>query len=641
MEYALNILVVDDDKAMARSIESVLNTQRYKVQTVHSALTALEKIKEGVFDLVLLDVMMPEMTGFQLIDALDRSNLDTYFIIMTGDSSMESAVEAIRRGASDYLKKPFEPDELLIRVENIIKQKQLRSEHIRVEGQKKQLEMELYQSQKMEAIGTLAGGIAHDFNNILSIILGNSELALDSLQELDPIRQNLEQIFTAANRAKEITYQLLSFCRKGDSKQHPLNLNTIIGESLKLMRASLPTNIEIRQNLLDGSHAVLGDATQIHQIMINLCTNAAHAMQDKGGRIEVSLKNVTLEPSHDAQYKGLPPGNYIKMIVSDTGHGINPQIMDQIFDPYFTTKDVGKGTGMGLSLVRGIVKSHGGEIRVDSKPGEFTNINILLPVIDEAELATDGRSSEIAPRGDEKVLIVDDEEMIVDILTQLLSQLGYQTVSMTDSSKALEAFRIHPDAYDLVISDMTMPKLTGIQLAQKMRKIRPDIPIIICSGYSEQISIEKSKKYGIQAFIMKPVIMNDMAKTIRDVLDGNNVDRRKDKRFKAMTGAFIISKAGSKSEGKVLDISRSGLSFKYAFEGKMPANMNEATVNMMADNFSLDDLTYRAISDTMLRNSNGSTGETRRRGVLFEKLTPIQSEQLDFFIRNYTEGSIN
>jgi len=261
MKYNLDILIVDDDLAMARSVQSVLTTQGYRVQTVHNALTALESIQAGKFDLVLLDVMMPKMTGFQVLDALDRVSLDTYFIIMTGDTTMESAVEAIRRGASDYLKKPFEPNELLIRVENIFKQKQLKAEHHRIEGQKKQLEMELYQSQKMEAIGTLAGGIAHDFNNILSIILGNSELALDSLDDHSPIRQNLEQIFEAGSRAKEITYQLLSFCRKGDSKRLPINLNSIVEKSLKLMRASLPSNIEIHHDLQDEVHTVLGDAT--------------------------------------------------------------------------------------------------------------------------------------------------------------------------------------------------------------------------------------------------------------------------------------------------------------------------------------------------------------------------------------------
>ena len=640
MQYNLDILIVDDDLAMARSIESVLTTQGYRVQTVHSALTALEKIQAGHFDLVLLDVMMPEMTGFQVLDTLDRASLDTYFIIMTGDSTMESAVEAIRRGASDYLKKPFEPNELLIRVENIFKQKQLKAEHHRIEGQKKQLEMELYQSQKMEAIGTLAGGIAHDFNNILSIILGNSELALDSLDDDNPIRQNLEQIFEAGNRAKEITYQLLSFCRKGDSKRLPLNLNSVIEKSLKLMRASLPSNIEIHHNLLDADHPVLGDATQIHQILINLCTNASHAMEGLGGRIDVSLENISISSSQITQYNGLVPGNYIKLEVTDTGHGIDPQIMDQIFDPYFTTKEVGKGTGMGLSLVQGIVKNHGGEISVLSELDQYTTVTILLPIIDAIENDMDVSVSEELATGNERILLVDDEAMIVDVMTQFLSQLGYQTTSMTDSPAALETFRSQPDQYDLLITDMTMPKLTGIQLTQAMREIRNDIAVIICTGFSEQISIERSKELGIQAFIMKPVVMGDMARTIRKVLDGQTIDRRKDERFKAASGAFFISKAVS-NRGKVLDISKSGLSFKYAFDGKVPKNVDQATINMAADNFSLENLTYRAISDTMLKAANGSDIETRRRGIQFEKLTPLQSEQLEYFIANYTDGLVN
>jgi len=640
MKYKLNILIVDDDLAMARSVQSVLITQGYQVQTVHSAMTALERIRTGHFDLVLLDVMMPEMNGFQVLDTLDRACLDTYFIIMTGDSTMESAVEAIRRGASDYLKKPFEPNELLIRVENISKQKQLQAEHHRIEGQKKQLEMELYQSQKMEAIGTLAGGIAHDFNNILSIILGNSELALDSLDEHTPIRQNLEQIFEAGNRAKEITYQLLSFCRKGDSKRLPLNLNSVVGKSLKLMRASLPSNIEIHHNLLDEDHTVLGDATQIHQILINLCTNASHAMEGQGGRIDVSLKNVRIQSSQINQFNGLAPGNYIKLEVTDTGRGIDPQIMDQIFDPYFTTKEVGKGTGMGLSLVQGIVKNHGGDISVASELDQYTTVTILLPIIDAVENDLDVSVSEELATGKERILLVDDEAMIVDFMTQFLSQLGYQTTSMTDSTAALETFRSQPQKFDLVITDMTMPKLTGVQLTQAMREIRTDIAVIICTGFSEQICIERSKELGIQAFIMKPVIMGEMAKTIRKVLDGKTIDRRKDKRFKAFSGAFFISKSVG-NEGRVLDISKSGLSFKYAREGKVPDHVDQATINMAAENYSLENLAYRAVSDTMLNAANGSKNEIRRRGVQFEKLTPLQNEQLAYFIEHYTDGPLN
>ena len=640
MDYNLNILIVDDDQAMARSVQSVLITQGYRVQIVDSALLALERIQEGHFDLVLLDVMMPEMTGFQVLDALDRASLNTYFIIMTGDTTMESAVEAIRRGASDYLKKPFEPNELLIRVENIFKQKQLKAEHHRIEGQKKQLEMELYQSQKMEAIGTLAGGIAHDFNNILSIILGNSELALDNLEDNSPIRQNIEQIFEAGNRAKEITHQLLSFCRKGDSKRLPLNLNAIVGNSLKLMRASIPSNIEIHHNLLDEAHTVLGDATQIHQILINLCTNASHAMEEQGGRIVVSLEDVTIRSSQVTQYNDLASGKYIKLVVSDNGHGIDPQIMDQIFDPYFTTKEVGKGTGMGLSLVQGIVKNHGGDIRVESELNRYTTVTIFLPIIDEAENELDVSVSEELATGNERILLVDDEVMIVDVMNQFLSQLGYQTTAMTDSPAALETFRSQPEQYDLVITDMTMPKLTGIQLTRAIREVRNDIAVIICTGFSEQISIERSKELGIQAFIMKPVVMGEMAKTIRNVLDGQSIDRRKDKRFKAVSGAFFISKSVGK-RGSVLDISRSGLSFKYVLDGKTPEYVDQASINMTAENFSLENLTYRAISDTMLKAANGSNIETRRRGVRFEKLTPLQSEQLDYFIENFTDGLAN
>jgi len=363
-------------------------------------------------------------------------------------------------------------------------------------------------------------------------------------------------------------------------------------------------------------------------------------MEGECGRIDVRLESVCIPSSRPTQYSGLAPGTYIKLVVSDTGHGIDPQIMDQIFDPYFTTKDVGKGTGMGLSLVQGIVKNHGGEITVESELGQFTRVTIMLPIIDEAENDTDVSVSEELATGNERILLVDDEVMIVDVMTQFLSQLGYRTTSMTDSPAALEKFRNQPDQYDLVITDMTMPKLTGIQLTRAMREIRTDIAVIICTGFSDQISIERSKELGIQAFIMKPVVMGEMAKTIRDVLDGQTVDRRKDKRFRALSGAFFISKAAG-NRGRVLDISKSGLSFKYVFDGKVPAYTDQATINMAAGNFSLENLTYRPISDTMLKADNGSNVETRRRGVQFEKLTPLQSDQLEYFIKNYTAGLVN
>jgi CheY-like chemotaxis protein len=263
-----------------------------------------------------------------------------------------------------------------------------------------------------------------------------------------------------------------------------------------------------------------------------------------------------------------------------------------------------------------------------------------LPIIDEAENELDVSVSEELATGSERILLVDDEAMIVDVMTQFLSQLGYQTTSMTDSPAALETFRSQPEQYDLVITDMTMPKLTGIQLTRAIREVRKDIAVIICTGFSEQISIERSQELGIQAFIMKPVVMGEMAKTIRNVLDGLSIDRRKDKRFKAVSGAFFISKSVGK-RGSVLDISRSGLAFKYVLDGKTPEYMDQASINMTAENFSLENLTYRAISDTMLKAANGSNIETRRRGVRFEKLTPLQSEQLDYFIENYTDGLVN
>jgi two-component system, cell cycle sensor histidine kinase and response regulator CckA len=380
-----------------------------------------------------------------------------------------------------------------------------------------QLEDQLRQAQKMESMGTLAGGIAHDFNNILGIILGNAELAMDDIYEGNPARLNLQEIRTAGLRAKDVVRQLLSFARKTAVEKKTTNIAPIIIESLKLMRASIPTSIEIRQNITEEVDTILADPTQINQVLINLCTNAHHAMPD-GGILEVSLKNVELDEDATAQYSDLDPGPYVHLTVADTGQGMNPEIKGRIFDPYFTTKDIGKGTGLGLSVVHGIVKNHGGGISVNSELGKGTSFEIYFPVV-ETEAVTETETDEKLPTGNERILFVDDEESMVYVARNRLERLGYQVEAKTSPDEALNLFRDIPNQFDMVITDMSMPEMTGDRFVQEILKIRPDIPTILCTGYSEKIDKQKAKEMGIRQYIEKPIKRSVLAKMVRKILD--------------------------------------------------------------------------------------------------------------------------
>jgi PAS domain S-box-containing protein len=383
--------------------------------------------------------------------------------------------------------------------------------------ERKQLEEELRQSHKMEAIGTLAGGIAHDFNNMLGIILGNTELAMDDVPEWNPARLNLEEIRTATLRARDVVRQLLSFARKTRLEKKPTNIVPIVKESLKLLRSSIPTSIDIRQNIPEDIDTILADPTQINQILINLCTNADHAMSH-GGIIDVILKNAALNENATAKYPDLNPGRYVNLTVSDTGHGISKEDIDRIFDPYYTTKDVGKGTGMGLSVVHSIVKEHNGIITVKSKPGKGTTFSIFFPSV-EKDVIEESEPADKLPVGNEKILFIDDEQSIVNIARQRLERLGYEVDTEMSPIEALELFRSKPDQFDLVITDLTMPKMTGDKLVKEILNIRPDIPIILCTGFSEKIDEKKATAIGAADYIEKPIDQRDFAFKVRKVLD--------------------------------------------------------------------------------------------------------------------------
>ena len=386
------------------------------------------------------------------------------------------------------------------------------------EEEKTKLQFQLQQVQKMESIGTLAGGIAHEFNNILGIIVGNAELAMDDIPEWNPARQNLEEICTASLRARDVIKQILTFSRQTPQEIKPVRIIPIIKESLKFLRSSIPTTIEIHQNISSESGIVRANPTQINQVLINLCTNAIHAMREKGGVLEVNLENIVLDAASASHYHNLSPGKYFKLTVNDTGHGIEPKNLKRIFDPYFTTKRVGEGSGMGLSVVHGIVKSHGGAISINSEPGKGTIFDVLLPCIEDGPEPEVEIAVEISG-GSERMLFVDDEKAMVDAIRPMIERLGYKVTARTSSIEGLEAFRANPDRFDLVITDFTMPNMTGMELAKALLKIRSDIPIILCTGYSEHINEDKAKANGVRAFLMKPVVLSEIANTIRKVLD--------------------------------------------------------------------------------------------------------------------------
>lgn len=394
------------------------------------------------------------------------------------------------------------------------------TESTQAQQQRRQLELQLQQAQKMEALGTLAGGIAHDFNNILAAIIGYSEIAVAESEKNSSTQGYLKRVLEAGERARALVKQILAFSRQGKIEPKPVQVKLVVKEVLKLLRASLPATIEIVQKI-DSDAMVMADPTQIHQVMMNLTTNAGYAMSEKGGRLTVALTQMELDRTFTDQYTDIEPGPYLKLTVSDTGTGIAPEHLNRVFDPFFTTKPKGEGTGMGLAVVHGIVSSLKGAIRVASTPGVSTRFDLFLPVIEDSQML-EHAPAEPLPVGKERILFVDDEVFQTDLLKQMLGLLGYQVTVRNQSPAALALFKQDPHAFDLVITDMIMPELTGDQLAVKMLELRPDLPIILATGYSAKITEAKAKALGIRAYALKPLVMEKLAKMIRAVIDGKD-----------------------------------------------------------------------------------------------------------------------
>ncbi len=467
-------------------------------------------------------------TDYDILTKEDADNLTKLKkrVLETGNTEFVKTPLVSPEGEINYFEGAYKPrrnekekiDGLIGYFKNITER--VESENIIRQSEKEKLflERQLKQAQKMESIGTLAGGIAHDFNNILGIIIGNTELALDDVPKWNSAHASLEEIKTASLRAKNIVKQLLSFSRKMDQELQPIQIGSVIKDALKFLRSTIPTTINIHPDIQTTDETILADPTQINQIIMNLCINAYHAMEQTGGELNVTVAKVILDDNSVREYPDLKSGDHVKIMISDTGPGIDPEIIDQIFDPYFTTKEVGKGSGMGLAVVHGIVKSYSGTIGVDSSQGKGTKFIILFPLTTEKPMVETKIAKDI-PGGNETILFVDDEISIAKMVKRMFERLGYKVETATEPQDALERFVLNPDHFDLVITDMTMPQMTGVSLSEKLMDIRPDIPIIICTGHSALVDEEKAKELGLAAYVMKPISIRETAQTIRKVLD--------------------------------------------------------------------------------------------------------------------------
>ncbi len=393
------------------------------------------------------------------------------------------------------------------------------TKRIKAEDKNREFESQLRQLQKNEALGSLAGGIAHDFNNILVPILGYAEMLEDELSPDSEFHEHTNMILTAAKRARDLVKQILTFSRQTEQNIRPLKPNLIIKEVAKLVRSTIPTFIKIEKNIDPKTWTILSDPTQLHQVAMNLITNAYHAMEESGGTLTIRLQNIE-KTDIPEQNLELGHGPHVLLSIADTGIGIDSIALGKIFDPYFTSKPKGKGTGLGLSVVHGIVKSHGGDISVSSCLGQGATFNIYIPAIKNEQESEYYHGSGVIKGGSERILLVDDEEIILQTEKEILGHLGYKVESINSSVAALEAVITNPDSYDLVISDMNMPNMTGDQLAQKILNVRSTLPIIICTGFSSKVTPETVKSIGVKALLMKPIIKSKLASTVRNVLDG-------------------------------------------------------------------------------------------------------------------------
>ncbi|MBF0201937.1 MAG: response regulator [Desulfamplus sp.] len=515
MTYPTTIMIVEDEVLIADDIKSSLENMGYIiVANVTSGEEAVDEARIKKPDVALMDIRLRgKMDGIEAADLIySHHEIPVIFLTAYAEDALLDRARSV--GSFGYLLKPFEEYELKAAIEMAIYK-------VKTDRKLKDQERLLRQATKMEAMGTLAGGIAHDFNNLLSIITGYTELIQDDLIQAGIDTEKTHEILKASFRAKKLINQILMFSRKREQKFDIIDIVPIIKETLKFMRASIPATIRMDYSIDSDIGTIMGDPTQIHQVLINLCTNASHAMEEDGGELFVTTTSQRLETSITCSGVDLPPGNYIRIQVKDSGYGIKEENIDRIFDPYFTTKDVGKGSGMGLSVVMGIIKSHKGGVTVTSSPDKGSCFTIYLPEMEDTaakeEFPFD--QADNIPKGTEHILLVDDDPVVEKLAGTMLEGLGYKLTSFNDSTTALEMFQSNPSQYDLLMTDYTMPGLTGTSLAQKCMAIRPDIPVLLSTGYSCHVDEKRAADIGIKGYIMKPFSRKELAETLRDILD--------------------------------------------------------------------------------------------------------------------------
>ncbi len=550
------ILAIDDKQDNLITLSAIFKTFLPECDLIiaQSGSEGIEKAKTVLPDTILLDIKMPKMDGYEVCRSLkedEKTKNIPVILISAIRTDSKDLVKGLEAGADAYLAKPIDECVLIAQVNtalrlkdaenNLQNQKKILAtmvrkrtielersnrklkneikEHHRVEKEKKALESQLRQSQKMEAIGILAGGIAHDFNNILYVISGYTEITLDEVPEGSSAHSNLKEVMKGVARATEMVQHILLFSRKSNVQKQSVKLYSVINDVVKFLRGTIPSTIDIDLNIDTDCGYIFADLTQINQLIMNLATNSYHAMQKKGGILGIALMEKKISSDNLDFKSNLSPGTYLKLTISDTGCGMDKEVLGKIFDPYFTTKEVGKGTGMGLSMAHGIVKDHGGDIKVYSEPGKGTKFDIYFPLGENESVKQKALPAGADLTGTERILFVDDEEALILMEKYMLENLGYCVTSQINSMEALEIFKRNPDEFDLVITDLTMPHMAGIELASKIIKIKPDIPVIICTGFSDINDEIEAKAAGICEFIMKPIVKKQMASIIRKVLD--------------------------------------------------------------------------------------------------------------------------
>jgi len=530
------VLIVDDNSKNLQILGNLLKDKGHKVAVAQNGDQALNYIKTQHPDLILLDVMMPGMNGFEVCRRIkkNKQTSDIPVLFITALTDTEHKLKGFAAGGEDYITKPFFKEEVLARVNVFIErqktEKALKKSHVQLEDLNKtleekvrtrtlklqQMQAQIIMQEKMAAIGTLAGGIAHDFNNILASVIGFSELTMMETNKNSSAYKNMNQVLSAGLRAKELVQQILTFSRRDEKEPKPVLVKPLIIEVLKLIRASLPSSIKIEQNLT-GNPLILAGSTQIHQVLMNLCTNAGHALDEKGGILLVELASIEVSKGDPTSEK-IKCGPYVRLIVSDTGCGMETEVKQRIFDPFFTTKKRGHGTGMGLSVVHGIISDFGGSILVHSKPNKGSSFQLFFPAI-ERRFEPEKRPVESLLSGDEHILFIDDEAPILNMSRQILESMGYRVSTCISSLEALNVFQNQKEIIDLVIADIDMPDLTGFNLTKKLFELKPEIPVVLCSGYSSKFHEQYAIEIGVRAYLTKPILMRELLKTIRTILD--------------------------------------------------------------------------------------------------------------------------